>query len=96
VLLVLKRSDKPKQNEYTKHILTTLFLATMLIANMWKMEFLPPEVWMPPEQQLWATHLTGSVILPDYTKIPAESLFDTGCVNANYISGDYFDEHLRS
>jgi hypothetical protein len=51
----------------------------------------PPK--MPPEAQHLATHKTGSVQLEGDIVLEAETLFDTGCQNANYISGTFVERY---
>ncbi len=44
--------------------------------------------------EYWATHRTGEIVLPDgAVPLRAETLFDTGCERANYVSSAFLDKH---
>ena len=69
-------------------MLQTLFLATLFMASI-APESSPP---MPVKEQYMATHKTGVVKLADGTELEAETLFDSGCQNANYISSTFVEK----
>ena len=93
-----KRIDVKKARERQKkhavshkdaNISQSLLLATFFLHN------LAPTLTMPPRAQHFAVHLTGTILLPENQSIEAETLFDSGCIGANYMSRSFYNKHTQ-
>jgi exonuclease III len=72
-------------------VLQTLFLATLFMAQI----AAEPPPKKPPDDHHLATHRSGSVLLAEGRQLEVEALFDTGCQNANYISGTFVERNIE-
>jgi exodeoxyribonuclease III len=83
-----KINAKAKQDREKIPMLQFL-LMTMLLSSL----VTTTTTDMPAADQYMATHSTANVIIDSSSMLSAETLFDTGCSNANYMSGDFYDKN---
>ena len=53
----------------------------------------PDVVIMPRKDQFKSTHADFDIVLETGVTLPGEALLDSGCFDANYMSGNYYSRH---
>ena len=84
-----ERQKKHAVSHKDANISQSLLIATFFFNN------LASTLTMPPRAQHFAVHLTGTILLPENKSIEAETLFDSGCIGANYMSRSFYNKHTQ-